>query len=131
MTMGGSAGSAVQRVGGLIAGPAANRRASTISRLRRTTLCRLGALVLVALTFVPVAASSHFHTATDQHTPESCAVCMVNHHTPAASLSIQPVAGLVRTISALVVFFVSAPTYVWRPLRIGRAPPVPFAGCVV
>ena len=102
-----------------------------MSRLRRATLRRLRVLFLIALTFVPVAASSHFHSPTQHHTPDSCAACMVKHHGAGTIVSLPPIAAPLRLTSAVVVSIAAAPAHVCRPFRIGRAPPVPFVTQIV
>lgn len=98
-----------------------------MKRLRRATLRRLRVLFLIALTFVPLAASGHFHTAVDHHTPDSCAACMVKHHGTGASLSLPQVTAPLDTSCAVVVSIAAAPAHPSRPFRVGRGPPVPFA----
>ena len=129
--MRGSMGGAARRIGDRLRAALILVRSAAsedpMRHLRRATLRRLRILFLIALTFVPVAASSHFHPATQHHTPDSCAACAVKHHAAGASLSLRPVTAPLRTSAAVVVSIAAAPAHVSRPFRIGRAPPGLFA----
>jgi hypothetical protein len=96
--------------------------------LRREIPQRVGVLFVLALTLVPLALSGHFHTAADQGTLDACAGCVVRHDSRATSPSPAPVTAPVFDSFAVVVCIAAAPPCISRPLRNGRAPPLPFTG---
>jgi hypothetical protein len=91
--------------------------------LRHSGLQRVKVLFTIALIFIPLVLSGHFHTTTQSNTSDSCAICVVSHHSPAARLSLLPVTAPVLTPSAMAVSTATVPAHVYPPLRIGRAPP--------
>ncbi len=95
-------------------------------RLRYRALQRVRVLLIIALTLVPLALSGHFHTTTQRSAPDSCAACVVTHHSRAASLSLLPVAAPLLNSSAVEVSIAAAPADVSRSFRSGRSPPVLF-----
>jgi hypothetical protein len=92
---------------------------------------RVRALFLVALTLVPLAAGGHFHAAAQDGTPDSCAACMVKHQAGTTLVIVQPAIVPLPTISTVVVSVAVVPAFIFRPLRIGRAPPTLFASRIV
>lgn len=96
-------------------------------RVRHYALERVRVFFVVALTLLPLALSGHFHTTTAGSSPDTCAVCVVKHHTRAASPLLRPIAAPILTSSAVVVRPAAVPAFVSVPCRIGRAPPALFA----
>lgn len=99
--------------------------------MKAPALRRLKILLLVALTLAPLAAGGHFHTPSHDGTPDTCAACMVKHQAGTTLVTVQPVIVPLRTTSAVVVSVAAVPAFVFRPLRVGRAPPAPFASRIV
>ncbi|MFI5393989.1 MAG: hypothetical protein ACHQ9S_00525 [Candidatus Binatia bacterium] len=94
--------------------------------LRHCTIKRVRVLFIIALAFVPLALSGHFHTTTQRSAPDSCAACVVTHHSRTANLSPLPVTAPVLHSTAVVVSIAAAPAHVSLPFKTGRAPPVLF-----
>src|SRR2546428_10856744 len=91
--------------------------------MRQRAVRLAGALLMVALLTVPVAASAHTHR--DLRAAGSCATCIAAYHSPA--VVVPPVAG-----AAPVVVTVppplparAAPAHPHRAPRAGPAPPPP------
>jgi len=95
-------------------------------RLQHHVLQSVRVFVLVSLTLVPLALSGHFHNATERGAPESCPTCIAQYQAHGACVSLLPVITPVFNRSPLVVPVTSAPAFISRPFRTGRAPPVLF-----
>ena len=93
-------------------------------RSMRQRVVRLtGALLMVALLIVPVAASAHTHR--DLRAAGSCATCIAAHHSPAAVMpAVSAAASIVVTVAPPLPFR-AAPARPYRSPRAGRAPPSP------
>src|SRR5436305_8547027 len=91
--------------------------------MRQRAVRLAGALLMVALLTVPVAASAHTHR--DLRAAGSCATCIAAHHSPAVVI---PVVAAAASIVVTVVPPLPsrvAPARPYRPPRAGRAPPSP------
>src|SRR5262249_12714746 len=89
-------------------------RCYLLARIMRGMRQRAGALLLVVLLLVPVAASAHRHGGLD--TRRSCAMCVAAHHSPAI---VAPATGAPAPPAW------TAPPSQPRSPRAGRAPPSP------
>jgi ABC-type Mn2+/Zn2+ transport system permease subunit len=89
--------------------------------MRRAAVRLTGALLLVAMLLVPLAASAHTHR--DLQAARSCATCVAAHHSPAivmpAAAGGPPIAPAIT--AALPSRVDPAPQH--RSPRAGRAPP--------
>lgn len=92
--------------------------------IRPRPLAALRVLLLIALALVPLALGAHVHALSDPGTPDSCAICVVQHRSPAASAAMVPSPVPVLHAVPVVLLFWAAPTAVFRPLQTGRAPPL-------
>ena len=101
-------------------------RQSIMHCSQHSGLRRLRALLVIALTLVPLALSGHQHAAPQRGAADSCAVCVAAHHAPAANLA--PLPHLVPILDGfrITAAGVTAPAHVFRPLQVGRAPPLPL-----
>ena len=91
--------------------------------MRQRAVHLAGALLMVALLTVPVAASAHTHR--DLRAAGSCATCIAAHHSPAV---VMPVVAAAASIVVTVVPPLPsrvAPAHPYRSPRAGRAPPSP------
>jgi len=79
-------------------------------------------LVLAALLLVPVVTSAHHHAA-DSASAESCAVCLVAHHAPAAVTAAPVAFSLTLASVAPETIQVDPPAQRLRTPIAGRAPP--------
>lgn len=98
-------------------------RCYLLARIMRGMRQRAGALLLVVLLLVPVAASAHRHGGLD--TRRSCAMCVAAHHSPAI---VAPAIGAPASAPAAVASAPPpwiAPASQHRSPRAGRAPPSP------
>src|SRR5207244_10747684 len=93
-------------------------------RSMRQRVVRLtGALLMVALLIVPVAASAHTHRGL--RATGSCATCVAAHHSPAVVMpAVAAAASLAVTVAPPLPSRV-APAHPYRSPRAGRAPPSP------
>jgi hypothetical protein len=82
----------------------------------------LGILSLASLVLVPLALNEHRH-ADDMSAARPCAVCVVAHHAPLASVPIA--VGVTLALAGVVTHLtpVVAPTVHHRSPAAGRAPP--------
>jgi len=91
--------------------------------MRQPAIRLTGALLMVAVLTVPVAASAHTHR--DLRAAGSCATCIAAHHSPAVVMP------AVATAAPVVIAVVPAPpsrvapAHTFRSPRAGRAPPSP------
>ncbi len=91
--------------------------------MRQRAIRLTGALLMVAVLTVPVAASAHTHR--DLRAAGSCATCIAAHHSPAVVMP------AVATAAPVVIAVVPAPpsrvapAHPFRSPRAGRAPPAP------
>jgi len=93
-------------------------------RSMRQRAARLtGALLMVALLTVPVAASAHTHR--DLRAAGSCATCIAAQHSPAVVRPVVAAAAPVVVTVAPPLPSRVAPAHPYRSPRAGRAPPSP------
>ena len=85
---------------------------------------RVSACLLVLILLVPVALSGHSHARSERAASDTCAICAVTRHAPAATPV--PVLQIVPGLASfeVAVTYVAAPRQVDRPFTPGRAPPV-------
>lgn len=101
-----------------------------MSRLWQSALQRAGALLIVALIFVPLVVSGHSHQAGQRRATDACALCVATHHSPAVSSPPVP------ELAPLLAGFAPVAPYAALPFRLnpafkpGRAPPARFASRV-
>lgn len=94
-----------------------------MTRPRRPLLHFARALLVIALTLLPLALEAHHHTTPYGSAPDSCRLCAVVHHTPAALSPVQfCVVPLLHDI-ALPALGETPPARAFRMLESGRAPP--------
>src|SRR5256885_17082086 len=91
--------------------------------MRQRAVHLAGALLMVALLTVPVAASAHTHR--DLRAAGSCATCIAAHHSPAVVIPVVAAAAsiVVTVVPPLPSRVAPAPPYPSPPA--GRAPPAP------
>jgi len=93
-------------------------------RSMRQRVVRLtGALLMVALLIVPVAASAHTHRGL--RATGSCATCVAAHHSPAVVMPAIAATGSIAITVAPPLPSRVAPAHPYRSPRAGRAPPSP------
>src|SRR2546425_5042249 len=91
--------------------------------LRQRAVHLAGALLMVALLTVPVAASAHAHR--DLRAAGSCATCIAAHHSPAVVMPAVATVAPVVVAAAPAPASRIAPAHPYRSPRAGRAPPSP------
>jgi len=91
--------------------------------MRQRAVHLAGALLMVALLTVPVAASAHTHR--DLRAAGSCATCIAAHHSPAVVMPVVAAAASVVVTVAPTLPSRVAPAHPYRSPRAGRAPPSP------
>jgi hypothetical protein len=85
---------------------------------------RTAALLLALLLFVPVVLSGHRHEASQQRAADSCASCVVGHHSRAVDVAAAtPELGLALSGAAPVVPERDAPPHLDHQPKASRAPP--------
>src|SRR5437867_6617123 len=93
-------------------------------RSMRQRVVRLtGALLMVALLIVPVAASAHTHRGL--RATGSCATCIAAYHSPAVVMPVVAAAASIVVAVAPPLPSRVAPAHPQRSPRAGRAPPSP------
>src|SRR2546427_8295114 len=91
--------------------------------LRQGAVRLAGALLMVALLTVPVAASAHTHR--DLRAAGSCATCIATHHSPAVVMPVVAAAASVVVTVAPTLPSRFAPAHPYPSPPAGRAPPSP------
>jgi hypothetical protein len=89
----------------------------------RQILRRGQALLFVILALVPLALSGHYHLTPHESTPNSCVLCVVAHHAPAAQSPVLGDFAALLQLGSTPARRVVPPTQVFRPFTAGRAPP--------
>ena len=79
----------------------------------------VGALLLIALLFVPIAFSGHVHA----HATSACSVCAVTHHTTAITRPVGCVEAPQRVASLIAPVTLALTTAGVVTTPVGRGPP--------
>jgi hypothetical protein len=95
--------------------------AGSCAPMQRRTIRAAGALLMVALLSVLIAARAHTHR--DLRSTRSCATCVATEHLPVAAVA--PVATVPASVAAVTLAGIASivPARLARSLRTGRAPP--------